>query len=480
MAVVSVPGFCEGCNEKIDAAPSGCCPHCDAALISLESAATSLIGDLLARETHLGSPTARDQAEDALVGRRLGNYEIDRLLGRGGMASVYLSRHLMLERLCALKVISQSIAKERPQAIDLFFNEARAAAALVHPHVVTVHNIGTHGEYHFIELEYVEGETLEHDLDRNDRVGPVRAVQVMLQVCDALAAAHASGLVHRDIKPSNILVTRDGQAKLADFGLAKTVFSAADGSGERPDEGRERVILGTPYYMAPELFDCVPADTRSDVYAVGVTLFQLLTGHPPYRGGSLSTLAKKHRKAPIPDVAELAPETPRSVREIIQRCLAKEPIDRFQEAGELLTELRAVYGALRDIESLLTEALVGLPATWEGARGRFHVDVTLDDGRRQRVFIESDMNAPVVRRVLRIYSISAPLEESYLRRALELNAVIPYASVAVQETEGEPRFIVIQTYPRATCDAEEVRKSVLSIATWADQVEKSLTGLDRF
>ena len=182
--------------------------------------------------------------------------------------------------------------------MDLFLAEARAAASLVHPHIVTVHNIGQSGSLHYIELEYVPGQTLQQLVQAAGKLDAYSATDLLSQACSALAEAHRCGVVHRDFKPSNILVHRNGQAKLADFGLAKRV----SGGGSLDDS-----LAGTPYFMAPELFRTRPASKASDVYAVGVSYYYLLTGEFPYVERNVGKLAEKHANAPVPDPASGAP-----------------------------------------------------------------------------------------------------------------------------------------------------------------------------
>ena len=472
--MTTVKNFCAGCNQLFDSTAAGSCPKCGMEAVPVDQSSTLDLGELPLRETQVGSPTPEHQKTDSLIGTELGYYRLDDLLGRGGMARVYRSTHLLLERPCALKVFNPLLVQQNPNYVELFFNEARAAAALTHSNVVTVHNVGRVDKYHFIEMEFVEGRSLQAFLDETRRVGPVRAVQLMLQIGAALSAAHAMGLVHRDLKPSNVLISSDGTAKLADFGLAKTVVSS-QASSRLTTHG----LVGTPYYMAPELFEGQPADKRSDVYAAGVTLFYLVTGQPPFLSRSISELSEKHRNQIPPPLREFSPEAPSGIDRIVQRCLAKEPTGRYPDAGALFEDLKAIYGGLRDMESLITEAVRGLSVEWKGTRGAFDIVVQLEDGRSQQVFIESSMATPISDRVVKIFSISAPVKEDYLRRALELNAKIPHASIAIQEIGGKPHFVVVNTYPRSSCDPEEIRRSILSVSSLADQIEALLTSTDR-
>ncbi len=469
--------FCQGCNEKFDLESAGApCPHCGVDLVPLDLASTAYVDEIIARESLRRTGRTDDEEVDSLVGSRLGCYNVEKLVGRGGMARVYRARHGTLQRSCALKVLNPKLAEKDRGYVDLFFNEARSAASLVHPDIVTIHNVGSEsgaeGERHFIEMEYVDGRSLQAVADSEGPMEAVRATNFTRCVARALARAHRLDLIHRDLKPANVLVARDGATKLADFGLAKKVVSG-DFDGSR--------IVGTPHFMAPEIFGGRPATKRSDVYSLGVMYFYLLTGRLPFVDSSVKRLARKHAEEPVPDVSALAKtEIPDELDVILQRCLAKRAADRYPDGDALHEELRAVFGNLRRLEELLSEALEGLDLDWRAEGDSAFIELRLKGGRRQKVFVEASSSGPMTRRVVRIYSIAAPVLEGYFLRALELNADLPFNSIAVRKIDGKSHFIMTQTYPRATCDPEEVRHSVLSVARWADAVEAQLTGKDEF
>jgi serine/threonine-protein kinase len=293
----------------------------------------------------------------------------------------------------------------------------------------------------------------------------------MVHVSSALAAAHKLGMIHRDIKPSNVMVTRHGVAKLADFGLAKRLVAQVEGTDTR-------VLAGTPQYMAPELFRGEPANKRSDVFAMGVMYFCLLTRRLPIPSQSVSELLKIHAQETATDLEDVIMAAGNAAGLLVQRCLAHDPQRRYADAVQLHEEFRALYGSLRSLGSLLGESLAGSGATITGSGDRFVVSVKLAGGRSQRVYVEACQGAAVTEQVVKIYSICGPVCQRYLRRALELNAEIPYGSIAIQTVEGQPHFVMSNAYPRATCDPEEVRQSALTIARYADKVEHRLTGGD--
>jgi serine/threonine-protein kinase len=454
------PFFCVGCNEPTEPAPGGLCPRCGQAVTP---------GDLTPTQHVDGSGALADSRDAGLEGHRLGNYDVESFLGKGGMARVYRARHRMLHRPCALKVLAPELASRDPEYLSLFLDEARAAAALVHPNVVTVHNIGNEDGLNFIEMEYVSGRALQGQVAA-DAPDPLRATGLMLQISAGLAEAHRVGIIHRDLKPSNVMLTHDGIAKLADFGLAKRVEA-------RSPLPAEHTLVGTPYFMAPELFEGTAASRQSDVYAAGVTYFYLLTGRLPFADRSIVALARKHAKDPVPDLGRLRPDTPAQMTALLSHCLAKRPDQRLPDAAALREELRGMFGKLRPLGALVDEAARGLDVERRDEDGVLLLRVRLPNRRTQLVRVEAT-GSSVEEELVRIYSVCAPLDEGYARRALELNARVPHAALAIQDVAGRPHFVMVSSYPRATCDPEEVRAAVLNIAFWADHVEAQLTGGD--
>jgi serine/threonine-protein kinase len=308
-------------------------------------------------------------------------------------------------------------------------------------------------------------------LDAAGRLPPEEATRYMVQISSALELAHEMGIVHRDIKPANVMVTSDGRAKLADFGLAKRLVAARKGE-------RRQVVAGTPHYMAPELFRGEPASRRSDVYAMGVMLHSLLTGTLPIDSPSISQLIQRHSQPSDIDLSLVESSAGHDARQILERCLAYQADDRYADAAELHEQLRALYGSLRTLESLVHEALAKTRTTIVRQGDCFEINVPLNGGRSQCVYVEAKKGAAIASQVIEIYSLCGPVDENYFRRALELNAKIPHGSIAIQGVQGEPYFVMSDTYPRATCDPEELRQSIVTIAKHADEVEQRLTGGD--
>ncbi|GAC1465513.1 MAG: hypothetical protein NVS2B16_16080 [Chloroflexota bacterium] len=258
-----------------------------------------------------------------------GRYRLVAPLGEGGMAAVYRGRDLRLNREVAIKVMHDDLNGD-PEFLTRFQREAQFVASLSHPNIVPVYDVGEERGTHFIVMEYIRGRTLKERIERDGRVAQDEAVQMMLRVLDALRCAHAQGLIHRDVKPQNILVTPDGTPRLADFGIARL----ADGSTTRT-----AAILGSAHYLSPEQSRGEEATIRSDLYACGVVLFEMLAGTPPFDGRNALAIASLHLSAQPPSLAAAAPNIPASLEAAIRKALAKEPSERFDDAAAFAAAL---------------------------------------------------------------------------------------------------------------------------------------------
>jgi Tol biopolymer transport system component len=275
-------------------------------------------------------------------GTKLGPYVIDTLLGAGGMGEVYKARDSRLNRTVAIKILPELLSGNA-EFRDRFEREARLVAALSHPHVCVLHDVGREGPTAYLVMEYLEGETLSTRLRR----GPLaitQALQIAVEVAEALAHAHQHGIIHRDLKPGNVMLTRSG-AKLLDFGLARTADGPAIMSDASMATATEPLtargtILGTFRYMPPEQLEGRRADARSDLFAFGVLLYEALTGVPPFKGDSSVALIGAILKDTPPDPSALRPDTPVVLDHIVRRCLAKDPERRWQNAADLAAEIR--------------------------------------------------------------------------------------------------------------------------------------------
>ena len=270
---------------------------------------------------------------DAMLGVVLdGRYRVDERLADGGMSTVYAGTDLRLERTVAVKVMSPSLAGN-PAFVDRFSREARAAARLSHINVVAVFDQGTDNGHAFLVMELVRGHTLRDLLAERGRLTPAEAVAVLEPILAGLTAAHRTGLVHRDIKPENVLISDDGVVKVADFGLARAVAagSAATRSGD--------VLIGTVAYLSPEQVQSGGATPRSDVYAAGILLYEMLTGRPPYSGETAISIAYRHVHSDVPPPSDVVPSIPRQLSDLTVEATRREPSARPLDAGAFLAEL---------------------------------------------------------------------------------------------------------------------------------------------
>ena len=282
------------------------------------------------------APTPASATLEAdLSGRQLGDYRILRRLGRGGMAEVYLAEQTSLRRSVAIKVLKSSLATD-DKYVRRFHVEAQAAASLVHASIVQIHEVGCVDGVHYIAQEYVQGRNLRELLSRDGPPELKVAVKVMRSVAAALDRAAEKGIVHRDIKPENIMLSRGGEVKVADFGLAR---HTREDALHLTQVGQ---TMGTPLYMSPEQVEGKPLDPRSDIYSLGVTCYHMLTGNPPFRGETALNVAVQHLKNQPDRLENQRPDLPTALCRIVHKMLAKDPAHRHASARELLRELRAL------------------------------------------------------------------------------------------------------------------------------------------
>jgi beta-lactam-binding protein with PASTA domain/tRNA A-37 threonylcarbamoyl transferase component Bud32 len=262
-----------------------------------------------------------------------GRYELDSLLGRGGMAEVYLGTDRVLGRRVAVKVLSPELARDS-SFVARFRREAQSAAALTHPNVVSVFDTGSEDGTHFIVMEYVPGRTLAEVLRESGPLLPERAVEIASAVAAALGFAHEHGIVHRDVKPGNIMLTPTGDVKVMDFGIARAT------TGESLTQ--TATVLGTAAYLSPEQARGEPADARSDLYSLGIVLYEMLTGAPPFTGESPVAVAYRHVAEDAAPPSRRNPDVSPDLDAVVMKCLAKNPDNRYQSARELAEDLQRV------------------------------------------------------------------------------------------------------------------------------------------
>lgn len=277
-------------------------------------------------------------ATDPMVGTILGGrYQVQAVVGRGGMATVYRAYDQNLRRVVAIKVIHAHIS-DNPEFLRRFEDEATLVASLRHEHIPVIHDFVHDSGLYYIVMEFMDGESLENRLKRlnqsHQRLAVAEAMRIMQHLCEAAQYAHQSGVVHRDIKPANIIIDRSERVYLMDFGIAKiTTGQSHTATG---------LTLGSASYMAPEQIQGLVVDGRADIYAMGVTLFEMLKGSPPFEADSMMTLMMMHLKDPVPDIHELRPEVPQKITGIILKAMAKVREERYQSAGEFLVAIQGL------------------------------------------------------------------------------------------------------------------------------------------
>jgi serine/threonine protein kinase len=293
-----------------------------------------------------------------MIGSSLAHYKILKKIGSGGMGEVYLAEDTKLGRRVAIKVLPpEMVTAER---LDRFQREAKAIATLSRPNIVTVFSVEQADEIHFITMEFVEGKTLSELIPKRG-MKPSQVLELAIPLADAVSAAHDRGVVHRDLKPDNVMVTVDFWVKVLDFGLALwNEPLVQDGASELPTRSQTTVgrIVGTVHYMSPEQAEGRSVDHRSDIFSLGVMLFEMMTGTRPFQGDTPTSVLSSILKDTPPAVAELNPEAPRELSKLIRRCLAKAADDRLQSAKDLRNQLRELK---RDWESGELDATETLP-----------------------------------------------------------------------------------------------------------------------
>ncbi len=300
-----------------------------------------------------GHPLSATAQEDPFLGRIImDRYRVLRLLGRGGMGAVYEGKHILLDRQVAIKVMHQNILAD-DTAVARFIREAKAAAMLEHPNAVMVYDFGVLEDAGaFIVMEFINGSSLRQLLLKTGPLSLKQALSIFAPVCSAVEAAHRLGIIHRDLKPENIMLKEADDTtlvvKVVDFGLAKIIKGENNNTVKLTQTGQ---IMGTPYYMAPEVFEVDGVDHRVDIYALGVIFYEMLTGSPPYTGSLEAVIAGHMMRHPQP-ISTLNPTVSPHIDEVLQKALHKKPQERIGSAMELLTGLQA--GLTKDTTSSIT------------------------------------------------------------------------------------------------------------------------------
>jgi len=277
-----------------------------------------------------------------IKGMEIPGYEITRCIGQGGMATAYLARQTSLERPVVLKILDTN-TNDSPQIVERFLNEGRLVAALNHPHVITIFDINMSATDVYIAMEYVEGGDLKERLEQH-AFSPSEAIDITRKIASGLQAAHEKGIVHRDVKPGNVLFRKDGTPLLSDFGIAKDL--TIDG-----DLTATGMFVGSPNYMSPEQSEAGPIDGRTDIYALGVIFYEMLTGQKPYSAESIVDVFMMHRKAPVPTL----PNGLEAYQELLNLMLAKDREARFRDAASLVDYLQKLSEKLAERSTNISE-----------------------------------------------------------------------------------------------------------------------------
>lgn len=274
------------------------------------------------------------EKDDDFTGQNVADYELIRRLGRGGMAEVWLAQHTKLNRPVALKLLKKDLASDQVY-IQRFRIEAQAAARLVHPNIVQIYDVGEVEGLHYIAQEYVAGQNLREYLVKHGPPEVHLAVSIIRQVSCALLKAAEHGIIHRDIKPENIMLSRSGEIKVADFGLARV-------SGEGLNLTQVGMTMGTPLYMSPEQVEGRDLDPRSDIYSFGITCYHMLAGSPPFRGETALSVAVQHLKTRAEPLESQRPDLPPALCRMVHKMMSKDPAQRYASARDILRDLHAL------------------------------------------------------------------------------------------------------------------------------------------
>jgi serine/threonine protein kinase len=313
------------------------------ALLSYDEVSESFLDgspDAVAAEMFAG------EVEAEIIGSMVGHYRVERLIGEGGMGKVYLADDTLLSRKVALKILPTSLIEHRDR-LQRFKQEAKAASGLNHPNILTIHEFGTDEDSNYIVTEYVDGVTLRQKM--RERVSLKETLEITGQAASALAAAHAAGIVHRDIKPDNIMIRRDGILKVLDFGLAKLSMPQGSEAGSeaatmfRTEPG---IVMGTPSYMSPEQARGVAVDGRTDIWSLGVIIYEMATGKLPFAADTQTDVLVAILNQPVPMTDIFERDAPAELRRIIEKTLAKKADERYENIEELASDLKRLHHRL--------------------------------------------------------------------------------------------------------------------------------------
>ena len=393
-----------------------------------------------------------------LIGSTLGRYKITALVGQGGMATVYRATHPGLEQTVAIKVLHAHMATD-PDMLGRFQQEARAVAALRHPNIVRVVDFDRIDDLYFMVMEYVDGLTLSEHLREvaagGRRLPTAEVLQLFEPLCSAVDYAHGQGMIHRDIKPANILLTAQGEPVLTDYGIAKIV-----GVAQHTATG---TVMGSAYYMSPEQAQGIAVDGRTDIYSLGVMLFESLTGHVPYEGDTLATVLVKHITAPVPAVSPLNADLPPLIDGLMRVALAKDPGERFQTGKALAAALQrglGPQGAAAPAEAAMETRFERPPGGGSAPQSFTHVEAPEtapgEQAAAHDVFISYAAGDTAVAE-----AVCATLEAQHVQCWMASRDVLPgqsYAQALVKAIHAARVFVLV--FSSATNQSHQVEREL--------------------
>lgn len=323
--------------------------------------------------THRQMTRLREVVAAERSGQKIPGYKVLGKLGAGAMATVFKAKQMSLDRMVAIKVLPRKFTSS-PQFIERFYAEGRAAAQLNHPNIVQAYDVGKAGEYHYFVMEYVDGSTVYDEIARSKRYSENDALDIVIQIAEALQHAHEKGLVHRDVKPKNLMLTKEGVAKLADMGLARAI---SDREAAEAEQGK---AFGTPYYISPEqIRGELNIGPPADIYSLGATLYHMVTGNVPFDGKNPSAVMHKHLKADLVPPDHVNPRLSAGISEVIEMMMAKDVKRRYQKCADLLADLRLVRKGEPPVmarKELAGAALAGLAQAEAQAQGEIAIAQT--------------------------------------------------------------------------------------------------------
>ncbi len=378
--------------------------HCQTLATSGDAPAARSLAQLLVQNDYVTErqlARLRQIVEEERSGQQIPGFRVESKLGAGAMAKVFKARQVSLDRPVAIKVLPKKFSTN-PQFIERFYNEGRAAAQLNHPNIVQAFDVGRAGDLYYFVMEYVEGRTVHDDIVAKKRFPENDAIEIVMQVAEALQHAHERGLIHRDVKPKNIMITSSGNVKLADMGLARAI---TDKEAAEAEAGK---AFGTPYYISPEqIRGEKDIGAPADIYSLGATMYHMVTGQVPFEGKNPSSVMSKHLKAPLVAPDHVNPKLSNGVGEVIEMMMAKKVADRYQSCKDLLIDLRAVRNGeappLAHRELVATDTLAAMASAEESAAAG---EIAVDSSRPAPLTLGEQVRAPMFIFLLVLFFLS--------------------------------------------------------------------------